>query len=88
MYNDCDILVSRKSRIASNVCIKSTSRYTHHGCRPTTQADFGKEPPWVMFANELVIKFCERSRADVELQLERWRETFESHGLTIAWTKW
>ena len=33
----------------------------------------------VLFAYDLVI--CEHSRAQVELQLERWRETFESHGL-------
>ena len=47
------------------------------------QAEFGKEPPWVMlFADDLVI--CERSRAEVELQLERWRETFESHGLRVS----
>ena len=33
----------------------------------------------MLFADDLVI--CENSRAEVELQLERWRETFESHGL-------
>ncbi len=47
------------------------------------QADIGKEPPWVMlFAGDLII--CEHSRAEVELQLERWRETFESHGLRVS----
>ena len=47
------------------------------------QAEIGKEPPWVMlFADDLVI--YERSRADVELQLERWRETFQSHGLRVS----
>ena len=35
----------------------------------------------VLFADDLVI--CENSRAEVELQLERWRETFESHDLFI-----
>ena len=35
----------------------------------------------VMFADDLVI--CEHSRAEVFLQPERWRETFESHGLRI-----
>ena len=44
------------------------------------QTEIGKEPPWAMlFADDLVI--CEHSRAEVELQLERWRETFECHGL-------
>ena len=47
------------------------------------QTEIGKEPPWVMlFADDLVI--CEHSRAEVELQLERWRETFESHGLRVS----
>ena len=47
------------------------------------QAEIGKEPPWVMlFADDLVI--CEHSRAEVELQLERWREIFESHGLRVS----
>ena len=47
------------------------------------QAEFGKKPPWVMlFAGDLVM--CEHSEAEVELQLERWRETFESHGLRVS----
>ena len=38
--------------------------------------NIGKEPPWVMlFADDLVI--CEHSRAEIDLQTERWRETFE-----------
>ena len=45
MYNDYETLVStsayrvlsRRSRIAPMVCIKSTSRYTNHGC--TTHRD-------------------------------------------------
>ena len=46
-------------------------------------AEIGKEPQSVMlFADGLVI--CEHSRAEVELQLERWRETFESHGLRVS----
>ena len=36
----------------------------------------------VLFADDLVI--CEHSREEVELQLERWRETFESHGLRVS----
>ena len=46
------------------------------------QAEIGKEPTWVMFADDLVI--CEHSRAEDELQLERWRETFESQGLRVG----
>ena len=46
-------------------------------------AEVGKEPPWVMlFADDLVI--CERSRAEVALQLERWRNTVESHELRVS----
>ena len=46
------------------------------------QAEIGKEPPWMMlFADDLGI--CEHSREEVELQLERWREAFESHGLRV-----
>ena len=59
------------------------SLYTHHGCTTCRLiAEIGKEPPCpcvVLFADDLVI--CEHSRAEVELQLQRWRETFESHGL-------
>ena len=36
----------------------------------------------VLFAYDLVI--CEHSRAQVELQLERCRVTFESHGLRVV----
>ena len=47
------------------------------------QADIEKELPWVMlFADDLAI--CEHSRAEVELPLDRWRETFESHGLRVS----
>ena len=65
---------SSKSRIASRVCITSILFIL-------IMDEIGKEPPWVMlFADDLVI--CEHSRAEVELQLERWRETFESHSGT------
>ena len=47
------------------------------------QTEIGKEPPWVMlFADDLVI--CEHSRAEVELQLERWREIVESNELRVS----
>ena len=36
----------------------------------------------MLFADDLVI--CEHSRPNVELQLERWRETCESSGLTVS----
>ena len=41
------------------------------------QAEIGKEPPCV-FADDLVICEHSNSRAEVELQLERWRETLLS----------
>ena len=31
-----------------------------------------------------VVPICEHSRAEVEIQLERWRETFEAHGLRVS----
>ena len=47
------------------------------------QTEIRKEPPWVMlFADDLVI--CEHSRAEVEQQLDIWREKFESHGLRVS----
>ena len=36
----------------------------------------------MLFADDLVI--CEHSREEVKLQLEIWRETFESHGLRVS----
>ena len=43
-----------------------------------------KEQPWAMlFADDQLI-ICEHSRAEVEMQLERWRETVESHGLRVS----
>ena len=48
------------------------------------QAEIGKELPWVMlFADDLHV-ICEPSRAEVKMQLERSRETFESHGLRVS----
>ena len=87
MYTDYDTLVSTRA---------GDTKYFHVGVglhqwsalspllfiliMDVLQAEIGKEPPWVIsFAYDLVI--CEHSRAEVELQLERWRETFESHGL-------
>ena len=31
-----------------------------------------------------MVRICEHSRAEVELQLEKWRETFESHELRVS----
>ena len=73
MYNDCETLVSTRA---------GDTEYFHVGVglspllfiliMDVLQAEIGKEPPWVMlFADDLVI--CEHSRAEVELQLERWR---------------
>ena len=31
-----------------------------------------------------LVRICEHSRAEVELPLERWRDTFESHGLRVS----
>ena len=36
----------------------------------------------MLFADDLVN--CEHSRAEVALKLERWRETFEFHGLRVS----
>ena len=36
----------------------------------------------MLFSDDLVI--CEHSRAEVEIQLEIERETFESHGLRVS----
>ncbi len=36
----------------------------------------------MLFADDLVI--YGHSRAEIELQLERWGETFESHGLRVS----
>ena len=90
MYNDCYTLVLTRT---------GDTEYFHVGVglhqwsalspllfiliMDVIHAEVGKEPPWVMlFADDLVI--CERSRAEVALQLERWRDTFESHGLRVS----
>ncbi len=90
MYNDCETLVSIRT---------GDTEYFHVGVglhqgsalspllfiliMDVLQAEIGKEPPWVMlFADDLGI--CEHSRTEVELQLEKWRETFESHGLRVS----
>ena len=90
VHNDCETLVST---------ITGDTEYFHVGVglhqgsvlspllfiliMNVLKAEIGNEPPWVMlFADNLVI--CEHSRAEVELQLERWRETFESHGLRVS----
>ena len=89
-YNDCDTLVS--TRTGDTECFH-VGVGLHQGSAlspllfilimDVLQADIGKEPQWVMlFADDLVI--CEHSRAEVELQLERRRETFESHGLRVS----
>ena len=41
----------------------------------------GKEPPCCL---RMTWSFCEHGRAEVELLLDRWRETFESHGLRVS----
>ena len=79
MYNDCETLVSTRA---------GDTEYFHVGVglhqgsalspllfiliMDVLQAEIGKEPTWVMFADDLVI--CEYSRAEVELQLARWRD--------------
>ena len=90
MYNDCETLVSTR---AGDTEYFQVGVGLHQGSALSPllfilimgvlQTQIGKEPPWVMlFADDLVI--CEHSRAEVELQLERWRETFESHGLRVS----
>ena len=47
------------------------------------QAEIGNEPRWLMlFADDVVI--CGHSIAEIELQLDRWREIFESHVLRVT----
>ena len=42
-----------------------------------------RDPPWAMlFVDDLVI--CEKSRLEVEQQLDRWREVLEENGLRIT----
>ena len=90
MYNDCETLVSTR---AGDTEYFQVGVGLHQGSAlspllfilimDVLQTEIGKEPPWVMlFADDLVI--CEHSRAEVELQLERWRETFEYHGLRVS----
>ena len=68
------------SWIAPRVCIKSTPLLL---IMDVLQTEDGNEPPWVMlFADDLVI--CKHSRTEVELQPERWRETYEFHGLRVS----
>ena len=90
MYNDCETLVSTRTgdteyfRVGVGLHQGSAlSPLLFILIMDVLQAEIGKEPPWVMlFADDLVI--CEHSRAEVEIQLERWRETFESHGLRVS----
>ena len=49
-------------------------------------SEIDKEPPWAMlFADDLVL--CETSKAEVERELEIWRDQFEKHGLRVSRTK-
>ena len=90
IYNDCETPVS--TRIWDTEYFQVTvGLHQESALSPllfiliidVLQAEIGKEPPWVMlFADDLVI--CEHSRAEVELQLERWRDTVESHGLRVS----
>ena len=90
MYNDCETLVSTRTGDTEYFHVEVG---LHQGSALSPllfiltmyvlQAEIGKEQPWVMlFADDLVI--CEHSRAEVEIQLERWRETFDSHGLRVS----
>ena len=90
MYNDCETLVSTRARDTEYFRV-GVGLHQGSALSPlhfilimnVLQTEIRKEPPWVMlFADDLVI--CEHSRAEVELQLERWRETFESHGLRVS----
>ena len=93
MYNDCETLVSTRTGDTEYFLKFHVGVGLHQGSAlspllfilimDVLQAEIGKEPPWVMlFADDLVI--CEHSRAEVEIQLERWRETFEYHGLRVS----
>ena len=71
MYNDSETLVSTR---AGDTDYFHVSVGLHHGF-----ALISLYSSWMYY---LVI--CEHSREEVELQLERWRETFESHGLRVS----
>ena len=84
MYNDCETLVStRAAHVRVGLHQRSAlSQLLFILIMNVLQAEIDKEPPWVMlFADDLVI--CEHSRAEVELQRERRRDKFESHGLRV-----
>ena len=84
MYNDCETLVSTRTGDTQHFHVgvglnqgSALSTLLFILIMDVLQAEIGKEPPWVMlFADDLII--CEHNRAEVELQLDRWRETFES----------
>ena len=90
MYNGCETLIS--TRAGDTECFhlivglhlgSALSPLLFILIMDVLQAEVAKEPPWVMlFVDDLVI--CEHIRAEVGLQLDRWRETFESHGLRVS----
>ena len=89
MYNYCETLVSTRAGDTDDFQVRVGLHQRSALCpllfiliMDVLQAEIGKEPPWVMlFADDLVI--CEHSRAEVELQLERWRAL----DICVPWTK-
>ena len=83
MHNDCETLVSTRAGYTEYFHV-GVGLYQGSALSPllfiqimdVLEAEIGKEQPWVMlFSDDLVI--CAHSREEVEMQLGRWRETFE-----------
>ena len=90
MYNDCETLVSTRTGDTAyfhvGVGLHQGSALSPHlfiRIMGVLQAEIGKEPPRVMFLR-MTWSFANIVEQKLKIQLERWRETFESHGLRVS----